>query len=146
MADIILDFTPTYGDGDRRRRRRGKHLTAGEGVQIRSKLQRVGFTNHEINMWIREDIPLRSRVAQNLIYARRRLMGYWMKRGASFKEARQFCVEDRIKSTKDTHPGVSREASEDYLWGLLYVIGDPRDRRITGPKPSWMRTTTVSVS
>lgn len=146
MPEVVLDFTEYYGDGDRRRRKRRKYLIGAEKTQIRHKLQQVGFTNHEIDLWIKEEIPLRSRVAQNLIYARRLIMKDFMDKGANFREARQLAVQDRIDSTKGEHSRMSKEEADDYLWGILYVIGDPRDRRLTGPKPAWMKKATVKVS
>jgi hypothetical protein len=145
MDEMILDFTERHGDGSRRRRRRGKNLSEGEKIKITRKLQQVGFSSHEINMWLKENIPIDSRVAQNLMHARRRLMRYFMEKGYNFREARSLAIQDRVDSTKDTNPQFTEKESEEYLWGILYVLG-PDERKISGPRPPWMKGETITVS
>ena len=133
--DIILDFTRDTFGGDGaggKKRRKKKHWSGADKQQARNQLQRIGFTPHEINLWIAEEVPLGSRVGQNLLYARRKLMKGWMSEGKTFQEARRLASQDRVDSTVDANPGWSKTKADDYIWGLLYTLS-PRERKISGP-------------
>ena len=135
VREMILDFSDRHADGGRRRRKSRRYLTGWEKGAIRRKLQTVGFTNHEIDLWIREELPLKCRAAQNLIRARRQIMRHFENLGYNFREARSKAREDAITSAQAANPGLTREQAENYIWGALYPLG-PSERRITG-EPFW---------
>lgn len=135
VNELVLDFSDRHSDGGRRRRKSRKYLTDWEKGAIRRKLQQVGFTNHEISLWIKEALPLKCRAAQNLIRARRQIMRHFTDRGYDFREARSKAREDTITSAQAANPGMTREQAENYIWGALYPLG-PHERRITG-EPFW---------
>lgn len=148
-GEVTLDMSEEGGRAYKRRRK--KHWSADKKEQIRRRLQRVGFSSHEISLWLAEEIPPGGRVGQNLILARRKIVRDFERKGFSFRDAVRRAENDRIDSTIDswdadigeppedwsvtrkTDPDKAERLAEDNIWGTLYVLG-PSERKISGPR------------